>query len=57
MSTVKARLKQDDLYVFDWDLPDGDQGNLDTKMMAFMWFKEGSLPSIAKEFSSTFSKA
>ena len=33
-------LKQDDLNVFDWDLTDRDQGNLDTKMMAFMWFKE-----------------
>ena len=53
---AKARLKQDDLNVFDWDLTDRDQGNLDTKMMAFMWFKERrSLPCFAKEFSSTFS--
>ena len=47
MSVVKARLKQDDLYVFDWDLTDGDQGNLDTN--------DGiqSTPVDAKEFSKT----
>ena len=52
-SMAKARLKQDDLNVFDWDLTHRDQGDVDTKMMAFMWFKEEV--TLAKEFSSTFS--
>ena len=46
--STKARLKQDDLSVFDWDLTDRDQGNSDIKMMAFM---RRSLPWFAKEFS------
>ena len=37
---AKGRLKQDDPDVFDWDLTDRDQGNFDTKMMVFLWFKE-----------------
>ena len=41
---AKVRLKQDDLNVFDWDLTDRDQGNFDTKMMAFVWFKEEVTP-------------
>ena len=37
VSTAKARLKQDDLIVFDWDLTDRDQGIFNTKMMVFLW--------------------
>ena len=48
VSMVKARFKQDDLSVFDWDLTDRGQGNFDTKMMAFMSFKEGVTPAVRK---------
>ena len=35
---TKARLKQEDLNLFDWDLTDGDQGILDTEIMVFVGF-------------------
>ena len=54
ISMAKARLKQDDLNVFDWDLTDRDQGNLDTKMMAFMWFKKGDTPMVRKRVQFDF---
>ena len=44
VSKKTARLKQDDPNMFDWQLTDGDQGMFDTKMMVFLWFREGSLP-------------
>ena len=31
--------------MFDSELTDCDQGMFDTKMIVFLWFKEGSLPS------------
>ena len=43
MSMANARLKQEDLNVFDWD-----QGNFDTRTMAFMWYKEEVTPMIRK---------
>ena len=43
---VKTRLKQDDLNMFDWDMTDRDPGFFDTKMMAFLWFKEGVTPMV-----------
>ena len=51
VSTVKARLKQDDLNILDWDVTDRDQGNFDTKMMAFMWFNEEVTLMIENGFS------
>ena len=39
ISMVKARLKQDDLSMFDWDLTDRDQGIFLTKKDVFLWFK------------------
>ena len=48
VSVTKARIKQDDLNVFDWDLTDRDQGNFDTEMMVFLWFKEGVTPVVRK---------
>ena len=56
VSMTKTRIKQDDLHVFDWDLTDLDQGHFDTKMMALLWFKEGSLPRSVDEFSWTSSR-
>ena len=44
MSKTKARLKQDDLNMFEWELTNSDQGIFDTKMMVFLWLKEESLP-------------
>ena len=35
ISTTKARLRLDEMNVFDWDLIDRDQGIFDTKMMVF----------------------
>ena len=35
--------------MFDWDLTDCDQGNIDTKMMVFLWFKEGVTPMVRKK--------
>ena len=49
ISMAKARLKQDDLGVFDWDLTDRDQKNFDTKTRAFTWFKEGVTPMVRKK--------
>ena len=40
VSLAKARLKQDDMSMFEWDLIDRDQGIFDTKMMVFLWFEE-----------------
>ena len=40
ISDTKARIKPDDLNMFDWDFTDRDQRNLDIKMMVFLWFKE-----------------
>ena len=48
VSVTKARIKQDDLDVFDWDLTDCGQGNFDTKMMVFLWFKEEVAPMVRK---------
>ena len=50
VSVNKARIKQDDLNVFDWDLTDRDQGNFDTKIMVFLWFKEEVTPMVRKRF-------
>ena len=44
ISVTNVGIKQDDLNVLDWDLTDRDQGNFDTKMMVFLWFKEGVTP-------------
>ena len=48
---TKARLKQEDLNLFDWELTDRDQGILDTKMLVFLWFKEEGHSRDAKEGS------
>ena len=40
ISETKTRIKPDDLKVFVWDLAARDQGNIDIKMMVFLWFKE-----------------
>ena len=48
VSVAKARLKQYDLSMFDWDLTDRDQGIFDTKMMVFRWFKDGVTPMARK---------
>ena len=37
VSRAKARIKQDDLHVFDWHLTNRDQGNFDTKMMGVLF--------------------
>ena len=44
MSDTKARLKLDDLYKFDWERTDKDQGNFDIKMMTFLWFDQKVAP-------------
>ena len=49
VSKTKARLKQDDLNMFDWELTDSDQGIFDTKMMVFLWFKEEVTPVMRKK--------
>ena len=54
VNMAKAHLKQDDLNVFDWDLTDRDQGNFDTKMMAFMWFTEEVTPMVRKRVQFDF---
>ena len=47
---TKARLKQEDLNLFDWEPTDSDQGIFDTKMMmVFLWFKEKVTPMIRKK--------
>ena len=47
---AKARLKQDDLNMFDWDMTDRDQGIFDIKMMmVFLWFKEVVTPMVRKK--------
>ena len=46
---VCMRPKQEDLNVFDWELTDSDQGIFDTKMMVFLWFKEGGHSHDAQE--------
>ena len=35
--------------MFDWDLTDRDQGNIDTKMMVFLWFKDGVTRMVRKK--------
>ena len=49
VSKAKARVKQDDLDMFDWDLTDRDQGIFDTKMTVFLWFTEGVTPMVRKQ--------
>ena len=41
---TKARLKQEDLNLFDRERTDRDQGIFDTTMMAFLWFREEVAP-------------
>ena len=38
---TKARIKQDELDVFDWDLTDRDQGKFDTKDDGLSVFQRG----------------
>ena len=45
---VKTLIQDTDIGKFDWDLTDSDQGNFDTKMMAFLWFKDGVTPQVRK---------
>ena len=52
VSKTKARPKQDELNMFDWDLTDRDQGISDTKMMVFLWFKEEVTPKVRKKVLS-----
>ena len=54
ISVTKARIKQDDLNVFDCDLTDRDQGNFDTRMMVFLWFKEVVTPMVCKRVRLDF---
>ena len=49
ISATKVRLRLDEMNVFDWDLTDRDQGTFDTKMMVFLWFKEGVTPMMGKK--------
>ena len=46
---TEARLDQEDLNFFDWELTDSDQGIFDTEMMVFLWFKEEVTPMMRKK--------
>ena len=45
----EVRLKQEDLNLFDWELTDRVHGIFDTKMMVFLWFREGVTPMFRKK--------
>ena len=49
MCMTKARPKQEDLDLFDWEPIDSDQGHFDTKLRVFLWFKEEVTPMIRKK--------
>ena len=46
---TNSRLKREELNLFDWERTDSDQGIFDTKMIVFLWFKEGVTPIIRKK--------
>ena len=49
ISDTNARIKPDDLNMFDWDMTDRDQWIFDTKMMVFLWFKEEVAPMVRQK--------